>query len=440
MALTDACHLRRVPVPGAARTAGAVPAATANGRFAVNGQSTFTYQQASDFNAPYRGPNSLTPDQGRETFDATLYLGARLWPGGEAWITPEIDQGFGLDDTLGLAGFPSGEAYKVGRNHPYLRVPRIFLRHTVNLGGAPVSVERGLYQFAGSASADRLVVTVGKFGVADVFDTNNYAHDPRVDFLNWTAIDAGSFDYAADAWGYSIGAAVEWYRSAWTWRFGFFDMSDVPNSEHLEPGFGEFQLIAEAEHRHVLGGRPGRVLLTGYQSHARMALLDEAVRLAESTGGPVDLAAVRRFPTRTGVHLSLEQQLRDDLGAFARIGGASGNVETYEFTDVDRTVAAGLSLNGARWHRDADTAGLALIANEPSAERRRYLDAGGLGILIGDGKLPHPASERLVETYYSLHVATEVHLTLDYQWINHPAYNTDRGPVSVFAVRVHAEF
>ena len=68
------------------------------------------------------------------------------------------------------------------------------------------------------------------------------------------------------------------------------------------------------------------------------------------------------------------------------------------------------------------------------------MNAGGLGILIGDGKLPHPAAEEIIETYYSAALFSHAQLSLDYQWINHPAYNTDRGPASVFAVRFHAQF
>ena len=284
------------------------------------------------------------------------------------------------------------------------------------------------------------MITIGKFSVGDVFDTNQYAHDPRNDFFNWAAIDAGTFDYAADAWGYTAGAAVEWYRGAWALRGGIFDLSDVPNSARLDPGFHEFQSIVELERRHEIAARPGRWAITVYESRGRMGLLDEAVQLAESTGTAVDIAAVRSYRTRAGLSVNLEQELSSDLGAFARLGKAAGNVEPYEFTDIDRTVLAGLSLQGTRWHRAADVLGMAAIDNGISAARERYLNAGGLGILIGDGRLPHPGPEQIIETYYSIAVRSFAQLTLDYQWINHPAYNRDRGPASVVAVRLHAQF
>jgi high affinity Mn2+ porin len=406
----------------------------------LHGQFTYVEQETSGFNAPYSGANSLSPNRGAETTDATLYLGARLWPGAEGWINGEIDQGFGLDDTLGAAGFPSGEAYKIGKNEPYLRLPRLFIRQTLNLDDAPQSVDAAANQLGGSRSANRVVITVGKFSVPDVFDTNQYAHDPRSDFFNWAAIDAGTFDYAADAWGYTAGAAVEWYRNAWTLRAGVFDLSTVPNSAHLDPGFHEFQSILELEKRHEIDGRAGRILFTLFDSRGRMGLLDDAVRLAESTGTSADIAAVREYRGGGGASFDLEQQLTAEFGAFARVGKAAGNVEAYEFTDIDRTVSVGLSLAGTSWHRAQDTLGLAVIDNGISAARERFLNAGGLGILIGDGRLPRPGPEQIVETYYSLAVLAYAHVSFDYQWIDHPAYNRDRGPVSVAAVRVHAQF
>ena len=408
--------------------------------FALHGQFTYVEQETSDFNAPYAGVNSLSPGRGAETVDVTLYAGARLWAGAEGWLDAEIDQGFGLDDTLGAAGFPSGEAYKIGKNQPYLRLPRLFIRQTLNLGDATVAVESAANQLAGQRAADRVVITVGKFSVGDVFDASQYAHDPRGDFLNWAAIDAGTFDYAADAWGYTVGAAVEWYRGAWALRGGIFDLSTIPNSAHLDPGMHEFQLISELERRHELFGLSGRVALTVFNSRARMGLLDDAVAEAELSEQPVEIAPVRQYRSRAGVSLMLEQQLAADLALFARLGRAAGNVEAYEFTDIDRTASLGVSLQGARWHRSDDTVGVDFINSGISAARERYLNAGGLGILVGDGQLPHPGPEQIIETYYSVALLGFLHVSADYQWLNHPAYNRDRGPASVYAVRVHAQF
>jgi high affinity Mn2+ porin len=314
------------------------------------------------------------------------------------------------------------------------------VRQTIDLGGDTEKVDADQNVLGGSRTANRLVFTVGKFSVVDIFDTNKYSHDPRADFLNWTLIDTGTFDYAADAWGYTYGAMAEWYQGDWTARGGLFDLSDVPNSPVLDQSFKQFQVEAELEHRHQWRGRPGVVRITGFLTRGRMGHFDDALALAAATGTTADVANVRRYSSRGGVSLTAEQQLTDDLGAFVRAGYAEGDSEAYEFTDVDETLAAGLSLAGKRWGRADDTVGLAGVINVASTARLAYLDAGGLGILVGDGRLPHSGPEMILETYYNIAVVKAAHLTFDYQFIANPAYNRDRGPVSVLSARIHLQY
>ncbi|MBV8592730.1 MAG: carbohydrate porin, partial [Caulobacteraceae bacterium] len=312
--------------------------------FAIHGQATFIDQGTLAFRSPYRGPNSLDPAaRGRETVDVTAYLGLRTWKGGEVWIDPEIDQGFGLDDTLGVAGFPSGEAYKVGRRVPYFRLQRFFFRQTVDLAGKSEKVDADLNQLAGSHTDNRLVITIGKFGVTDVFDTNKFANSARTDFMNWTMINSGTFDYAADSWGYTAGAAAEWYRGRWALRVGAFALSDIPNDVNIDTHFDQAEAVAEIEERHPLGGQPGKVKLTGYLNRGRMGRLDDAVALAAATGERPDVALVRRYHGRPGVSINVEQQVSDNVGFFFRFGEADGAYEAYEFTDVDRSASGGVS-------------------------------------------------------------------------------------------------
>jgi high affinity Mn2+ porin len=407
--------------------------------WAVHAQTTYLVQTDPDFPSPYVGEHSLIPGQSRETWDATFYLGMRLWPGAELWVDPEIDQGFGLSDTLGVAGFPSGEAYKIGNSYPYTRMPRYFIRDTISLGGKAEKVEPEPNQLEGTQMSDRLVVTLGKFGVTDVFDTNRYAHDPRTDFMNWALADTGTFDYAADAWGYTYGAAVEWYQGSWTLRAGGFDLSIEPNSEVLDPNFSQYQLVGEIEHRHELWGQPGKIAITGFLSRARMGTYTAAVALAEATGQPAEMAPVRSFRSRPGISFNAEQQISPDLGIFARAGIVDGQVESYDFTDIDRTFAAGLALKGTHWGRPNDEFGLAGVINNITSEHAAFFNAGGLGILVGDGKLPNPGPEEIIETYYQFPVA-RMTATLDYQFVNNPGYNEDRGPVSILGGRLHAQF
>jgi high affinity Mn2+ porin len=408
-------------------------------RFNLHGQVTYISQYAARFRSPYAGQQSLFPNEGRETSDVTFYLGARLWEGAEFWINPEVDQGFGLSNTFGVAGFPSAEAYKLGSDYPYTRIPRAFIRQTINFGGETEKVAAGINQFAGSHAANRLVVTVGKVSVSDMFDDNRYAHDPRSDFMNWALVDAGTFDYAADALGYTYGAVAEWYQDIWTLRAGVFDAPIVPNSIELDPRFGQFQSLLEIERRHELWGQPGKIAVTGWLTRARLGNYNDAVALAQLTGGPADITAVRHYTSRSGIAANLEQQITPDWGVFLRTGLASPNIEPDAFTDVDRTIAAGAVFSGKQWGRPDDVWGVAGIINNISTSHQTFLNNGGLGIVIGDGQLPHPGLEQIIETYYTFPVYSW-RLTFDYQFINNPAYNRDRGPVSVLGTRAHMQF
>jgi high affinity Mn2+ porin len=416
--------------------------APAEETWAIHGQTTYTQEFQPAFRSPYQGPQSLPPPtNGRETFDATIYGGFRPWKGAEIWINPEVDQGFGLGNSFGVAGYVSGEAYKLGQNDPYYRMSRAFFRQTIDLGGEIQKVDPDLNQLGGSQTANRVVITIGKYSVVDIFDTNKYAHDPRNDFLNWSVLDVGTFDYAADAWGATYGAAAEWYQDWWTARVGLFDMSNVPNSIALSlPLIHQNQFVAEVEERHTLWDQPGKLKFLYWLTRANMGSYSDAIALAAATGTTPSTSAVRNYRSKYGVVLNLEQQLMPDLGMFARVGWTQGGIEEYDFTDIDQSVQIGLSLQGTRWGRPDDTVGLAAVANQISHDGKVYLAAGGLGGIIGDGQLPEAGPEQIIETYYSFAAFSFAKVTGDYQFVNNPAYNRQRGPVSVFALRLHAEF
>ncbi len=409
--------------------------------WAVHGQTTFVEQFHPAFRAPYAGPSSMFGGaQGRETLDATLYLGVRPWAGGEAWADMEMDQGFGLSNTLGAAGFPSAEAYKVGKSAPYGRLQRLFFRQTFDLGGDDQAVEGEANQLAALHTSDKLVFTGGKFSVTDIFDTNSYAHDARGDFLNWAIVDAGAFDYAADAWGYSYGLAAEWSFDAWTLRGGLFDLSRVPNTTELETDFSQYELVAELERRIALWDHGGKIKLLAFVNRGRMGAYKDAVALAGLNRLPADTSLVRRFRSRPGGSFNLEQGITDDLGFFLRASLNDGSQETYEFTDINQSVSTGFSLKGAGWDRSDDTVGVAFETSAVSRAAQSYLAAGGLGLLIGDGRLTQYRNEQVVEAYYDAQLIKGVNVALDYQLIANPAYNADRGPISVLGLRLHGAF
>jgi high affinity Mn2+ porin len=422
-------------------------AASDDDRLSLHGQATFVEQAYPRIRSPYQGQNSLPAGgEGRETFDMTLYAGLRLWQGAELWFNPEIDQGFGLGNTHGVAGFTSAEAYKQGADYPYARIQRAFLRQTIDLGGKSEKADADVNKFAGSQTADRLVFTVGKFAISDIFDTNKYANNGKNDFLNWSIANAGTFDYAGDAWGLTYGAAAEWYQGRWTLRGGVFDLSatpaggDSPLGGTLDPTFRQYQLVGEIEERHEIAGQPGKLKITGFLSHGNAGRFADAIALAQATGQPADITAVRSLTNRTGVSVNLEQQVNDTVGVFARAGWADGTIEPWDFTDIDRTLSGGVSINGKQWGRSDDTVGIAGVVNGIAGVHQAFFNAGGLGILIGDGQLPHPAPEQILEAYYSYAVSSAIKLSFDYQFVVNPGYNTDRGPVNVFAARFHWTF
>jgi high affinity Mn2+ porin len=409
--------------------------------WAIHGQATNVWLLQPAFRSPYRGTQSLRAGaNGRETVDVTVYAGIRPWPGAEIWINPEVDQGFGLSDTFGVAGYVSGEAYKVGKAQPYVLVQRGFLRQTIDLGGETEKLGPDLNQLGGTQTANRLVFTIGKYSVVDIFDTNKYAHDPRNDFFNWSIIDQGAFDYAANSWGYTYGGSAEWYQDWWTARAGVFDLSQAPNTAALSRGFDQGQFVAELEERHSLWDQPGKLKFLYWLTRGRLGTYLDAISLGATAGQTPSTSDVRRFRTKDGFGLNLEQQLATDFGVFARASMSQGTVEEVDFTDINKSISGGLSLTGSRWGRPNDTVGLAGAINRISHQGKLYLAAGGLGGIIGDGQLPNAGPEQILEAYYSVALFNFAHFTADYQFIKNPAYNRDRGPVSVFGLRLHVQY
>lgn len=401
------------------------------------GQATYVMQWHPDFNAPYTGANSMTPkSNSAQTSDITLYIGRKLWSGGEIYLNPEVDQGFGLSNTLGMAGYSSGEAYKVGAQDPYFRLPRAFLRQTFNLSGENVYLENQANQVATNISSNNIVITAGKFSVVDIFDTNKYAHDPRLDFMNWSVLDAGAFDYAADAWGFTNGVAAEWNHSWWTIRSGFFALSTTPNSTNLDLSFKQYQLVQEFEERHQINGHGGKFKILGFLSRGTMGTYADAVSQNPSTP---DTSLVRNFGNKTGFALNLEQEITPTLGTFARFSWNDGKTEAFDFTEINQSLSLGLSMKGNQWKRHQDTVGISQVINSLSNDAKSYFRAGGMGILIGDGGLNY-GNERITELYYNMALSKNFAVGIDYQYVSNPAYNQDRGPINIFGVRLRANF
>jgi high affinity Mn2+ porin len=409
----------------------------------VHAQATFLPTAYPAFRSPYAGQNSLPGGgQVQETWTTTAFLGVRLWQGGEFYFDPELAQGFGLGGTLGVAGFPNGEAQKAGAAFPTIRPQRYYLRQTFGLGGEQEDVTDGPNQLAGKRDIDRITLIVGRFAVGDFFDNNSYAHDPRADFMNWAMWSSVAYDFPADLPGYTRGAVVELNRKDWAVRAGVFEVPSAPNSDVLVIGDKAIGSVVEFEERHTIFDQPGKLRLGAFANSGYTGNYNEALAI-EDANPALDIntvmASIRHSNLKYGFYLNAEQQIAKDIGLFARASWNDGQNEILSFTDIDRSISGGLSIKGSYWGRPSDTIGVGGAINGLSETHRDFLAAGGLGLLIGDGRLNYD-TERVLETYYAYAINKGLTVTADYQLVVNPAYNADRGPASIFSGRLHGEF
>jgi high affinity Mn2+ porin len=412
-------------------------------------QSTDIVQGYPGFPAKYSGPNSL-PSGGetRETVSLDLMAGVRLWPGAEAHIDGLMWQGYGLGNTEGVEGFPNGEAVKLGTSVPNGTIARLFIRQTIGFGGEQEDVPDSPLTLAGKEDISRLTLTLGRFSATDIFDNNAYAGDPRTQFMNWALMANATWDYPMDTVGYTTGIAVELNQPKWTLRYGFFQLPRFKNGFTAEDQFlkwpydtaqdGQFLhswgMVTEFERRYSVNTHPGTIRFLAWLNEAEFGSYQAALSVPGA-----DISQTRAYRYKYGFGLNLEQEIVKNVGFFSRLGWSDGQNEAWMFTDVDRTATAGISIKGESWHRPDDTFGLAGVANGISPVHQQFFADGGTGILAGDGALNY-GWEKILETYYDFKIWKTVHATLDYQFITDPAFNQDRGPVSVFAARLHWEF
>jgi len=407
----------------------------------VHGQYTFVGQGYPSFRSPYEGAKSLAGSQQfQNTQSATAYVGLRLWEGAEFYINPELMQGFGLSEVSGIAGFTNGEAQKSNFPAPRFNVARIFLRQTFGLGGEQETISDGPNQLAGKQDVSRITVTAGKFAVTDAFNGNVYANDPRTTFLNWNIYGGGSYDWTMDKLSWTWGTFVDFNQKDWAFRTGYFLLPTVSNSDNFDthiPDRGQY--TAELELRYQLFSQPGKLRFFGWLNHGTMGGYMDALALPLTSPNYPDITLTRRTRTNYGLVANIEQSITADLGIFSRATWSPGLTEIMGWTDCSESLSFGTVLTGTAWGRPNDKIGVAGVVEGLSAEARLYFAAGGMGILIGDGQLNY-RREQILEAYYAYSLNKWATLTFDYQFINNPGYNADRGPVSVFSGRFHAEF
>ncbi|RYE22836.1 MAG: carbohydrate porin [Sphingobacteriales bacterium] len=414
-------------------------------RFNLHVQATYIVQYKPFFNAPYTGDNSLiTKDETQNSITGTLYAGLRLWKGAAVYVNPEMAGGSGLSGALGMAGSSNGETFRVGNPSPTLYLARAYFQQTFSLARkgemAWNSVEDETNQLSGFEPKRYLRITAGKISVGDFFDNNEYGNSPRQQFINWALMNNGAWDYSANTRGYTVGLVGQLKMDKMSYALGLTLLPKEANGPKLNYNLEDaYAINAEAARNITIRNRPGTVRLLGYYNTANMGQYTQAIDRAVYNNTIPYLTTKAFGGKKLGFGLNADQQLSDLLGVFARVGWNNGKYETWCFTEIDQTASLGVKLDGKKWHRDEDHAGIAIVANSISKEHRQYLAFGGKGFIIGDGQLNY-APEAIAELYYSFKpIDKDIWLTGDYQFCLNPAYNADRGPVHIFSVRLHVE-
>jgi len=413
-------------------------------RFWISGQSNIITQWHPSFPANYSGANSLRPQAEHATSSVeTLHLGLAATHTTELFIDIESANGGGISDALGLAGATNLDVVRnpmLGAK-PYLA--RGLVRQIIPLSNKMVEAERAPYYLATQLPERRIELRFGKMGTNEYMDLNDVGSDSHYQFLNWTVDNAGTYDYAADTRGYSVGLLAEYHDRGWAFRFSEMLMPKVANGIELEWNLRR----ARAEnmelelHPALVAKRGTAIRLLSFVNHANMGVYKQAIAdfLAGKTPRPEIAAHPLQTKVKYGFGVNLQQEVTSHLRAFARWGWNEGQHESYAYTEVDQTVQLGADYSGAQWKRKSDKVGAVFVSNGISAEHQRYLALGGQGFLLGDGALNY-GRENIFETYYTAHIWRGLSAGFDLQHINNPGYNRDRGPVLVPGVRVHLEF
>ncbi|HEV2523017.1 MAG TPA: carbohydrate porin [Candidatus Acidoferrales bacterium] len=413
-------------------------------RFWISGQANFITQWHPAFHSPYLGPNSLSPRaQDATSRVLTLLTGVEASSTTEFLLDVQETGGHGIGEALGLAGFTNLD---VVRNPTLSKAPyvaRLMWHQIIPLSGEKVPSERTPLSLFKELPARRVEIRFGKFSLVDFFDVNTYGSDNNFQFMNWTLDNNGAYDYAADTRGFTYAAMIEYDDRRWALRFAEGLMPKVANGINLDADLGRARSEnVEFELHHSFAPKRETILrLLGYANHANMGVYSVAIAnfLAGKTPTPEITAHPLQTTTKYGFGVNVEQPVNDWLGLFARWGWNEGKHESYAYTEVDETGQFGAGAQGNKWKRKNDRAGLAFISNGISRDHQQYLALGGVGFLLGDGKLNY-GRENILETFYTLHVWRGIFTSLDAQYISNPGYNRDRGPVFAPAARLHVEF
>jgi high affinity Mn2+ porin len=384
---------------------------------AISGQINSVTQGSFNFHSPYSGVNSL-PGTGEWASSRvmTLFTNLALPASTDVEIDIESAGGSGIGDALGLAAYVNLDVVRnpaLG-SKPYLA--RAVLHHS----------------FLSQSRGQHLDVYLGQFSTVDWFDVNPVGSDSHTQFLNWAIDNNAAYDYAADTRGYSRGIMVQWTSAKWELRAAEAMLPTVANGLDLVWSTNTHAENFELERRTSLFGHHGSITLLSFINHANMGDYREAV--ADSTPQSVPDITLHRHPgsAKYGFGLNLQHELSHDVRVFARWGWNEGHHESFVYTEANSTIAGGADV---RYLRRFKT-GFAAATDGISADHKAYLAAGGLGFLLGDGRLRY-GRETVLESYTTYNFPKGVSASVDLQFIANPGYNRDRGPVWVPAIRLH---
>ncbi len=420
---------------------------TVRSRWFAAGQANIIFQANTPFHSPYEGTNSFVGrGEYKTSLVGTLFLGAQVVTtpryATEVLLDFESSGGRGLSQALGLAGFTNLDVVRnptLG-SKPYLA--RVQVHGTVGLGGKLVDSERTPFSLSTRVPEKRVELRAGKMSLPDFLDQNAVGSDSHLQFTNWTIDNQGAWDYAADTRGYTWGAMAEVDTANYSARYVLATMPTVANGIDVDFALrrASGQNWELESRRPVFGQAHTTVRVLGFVNHANMGTYRVANRLALAGGGVPDVTATRRQGTvKYGVELNAEQELPRGFRAYSRLGWNEGQHESFAYTEVDQSLSAGADYSLAGHGRPNDRVGLAFVSNAIKRDHQRYLQLGGLGFLLGDGRLNY-AREDITEFYYTTHTWRGLFLTVGGSAIFHPGYNQDRGPVLVPSVRTHVDF
>jgi hypothetical protein len=409
-------------------------------------QLTVISQDHLKFRADYSGKNSLSnkAEWGATSITSTLFLGRKLWKGGAFYFNPEISGGKGLSFSQGVAGALNGETYRVGNPQPELSVARVYFQQYFPVGNSGYEIiEDDINQLQEKVPESRITISAGKFAISDFYDNNQYSHDPRTQFMNWSLMSDGAWDYPANTKGYTYGIVAEFTKPGWSIKLSSVAVPAIANAPKMEYNLsGAHSETIEGVKKIHINKRPGKLRLLISNTYSRAPSYSAGL-IAISSNNSFLLNVISgdtENNTYGGKKLEIgfsgDQELSNDMGFFMRAGWNDGKYVSWAFTEIDQTISAGISIKGTKWKRPDDMIGIAAVVNGISAGHRKFLEAGGYGFIIGDGKLNY-GHEGIIEAYYNAFLSKFLWLTFDYQFVNNPAYNKDRGPVNVFALRGH---